>query len=629
VISRESLARFGCAAPQPAEPRLDAAFDMDGYLAKHGFEVTRRKPWNANPGGLIYELARCPFNADHTEGSAAFTLAGGVPGFDCKHNGCRGKTIKDVFAAWPPEPEQTAPGAEDGEDATSDATSKEKPQATQSQLLIECARDAELFHTPEAEAFACLPVGEHWEVWPLKSKACRRWLTQAFYKRTGKPPGAQAMQDALGLLEAKAQFDSPASQVFTRVAPYGDSIYIDLCNERWEAVEITSKGWRVVQTPPVRFRRSKGMQPLPDPVRGGCISSLRNLINIGDDKNWILLLSWLVAACRPQGPYPLLILQGEQGSAKSTTAKLLRRIIDPVTAPLRTPPREERDLLIAANNSWVVAYDNLSNIPQWLSDALCRLATGGGFSTRELYTDTEEVILDLTRPVILNGIDHLAERPDLADRAIMLNLPRIEETARRDEAELYKAYEQERPYIIGSLFDAVSSALACLPEVRLSRKPRMADFASWATAAEQALGFPSGAFMNAYSGNRAEAVQETLESDPVSAAVVVLIDEKHDESQWTGTAKEMLAALEETVEERVKKSPAWPKTPRALSSRLRRLATFLRESGIEIIFHEQKGTGGRRLLTVTRNVSDLTASTATSASAESAGLSDQPVRTDS
>jgi hypothetical protein len=327
------------------------------------------------------------------------------------------------------------------------------------------------------------------------------------------------MQEALALLEARAQFDSPEHSVFTRVAPYGDAIYIDLCNDRWEAVEITNKGWNVVQNLAVRFRRSKGTQPLPDPAQGRPIANLRSLINIGDDRNWILLLSWLVAACRPQGPYPLLILQGEQGSAKSTTAKLLRRIIDPATAPLRTPPRDERDLLIAANNSWVVAYDNLSGIPHWLSDGLCRLATGGGFSTRELYTDTDEVILDLTRPVILNGIDHLAERPDLADRAIFLNLPRIEETARRDEAELFTAYERERPYILGALFTAVSVALARLPEVRLPRKPRMADFALWASAAEPALGCGPGAFMSAYSGNRAEAVQETLDSDPVSAAM--------------------------------------------------------------------------------------------------------------
>lgn len=275
------------------------------------------------------------------------------------------RTARDYQTAPSPDLPESGGGAE----------SQEGDELTQSQILIELARVATLFHTPEGDAYACLPVREHREVWLVKSKSCRRWFTRAFYERVGKPPSSQAMQDALGVVEAKAQFDSAETQVFTRVAACGDCICIDLCNDAWEAVEISGNGWRVVQDPPVRFRRSKAMQPLPHPVPGMPISRLRNLINVGDDRNWILLLSWLGAACRPQGPYPVLILQGEQGSAKSTTARLLRKIIDPVTAPLRTPPREERDLLIAANNSWVVAYDNISDIPQWLSDALCRLAT--------------------------------------------------------------------------------------------------------------------------------------------------------------------------------------------------------------------------------------------------------------
>jgi hypothetical protein len=514
-------------------------------------------------------------------------------------------------------------------DASSSSDGSESPEdgLTQSQLLIRFASKAALFHTPDGEAYACLPVGDHTEIWPVKNKSCRRWLTRAFYQAVGKPPGNQAMQDALGVLEARAQYDSPENQVFTRIAPYGDSIYIDLCNDKWEAVEITSKGWRAVQDPPVRFRRSKGMQPLPHPLPGGQINRLRSLINVGDDRNWVLLIAWLAAACRPQGPYPLLILQGEQGSAKSTTAKLLRRLIDPSTAPLRTPPREERDLVIAANNSWVIAYDNLSGIQPWLSDALCRLATGGGFSTRELYTDSDEVIFDLMRPVILNGIDHLAERPDLADRAIILNLPPIDGNARREEAELYREYEAERPYILGALFTAVSQAMAHLPKVRLPSKPRMADFAIWATAAEQALGFQSGAFMNAYAGNRAEAVQETLESDPVSLAILALMHEEQIDEQWTGTAKDLLQTLDAKVDDKVKKSQEWPKTARGLSGRLRRLATFLREVGIRVSFGP-KGTGGRRPLMITRAAADSIATIATTAATQSSSPSNQSLTKD-
>jgi hypothetical protein len=165
------------------------------------------------------------------------------------------------------------------------------------------------------------------------------------------------------------------------------------------------------------------MQPLPRPVLGGSIALLRKFINVGSDDNWMLCLAWLVAALRPTGPYPILVLQGEQGSAKSTMGKLLRRLLDPVVAPVRTPPRSDRDLLIAAVNSWVIAYDNLSGIQHWLSDALCRLATGGGFSTRELYTDSDEVIFDAMRPVILNGIDHDRQRRELSALHVPAHVP--------------------------------------------------------------------------------------------------------------------------------------------------------------------------------------------------------------
>lgn len=607
MISRESLAQYAGSAVAPAKNENGGRFDMDGYLSEHGFEVIGRKPWQSHPGGLIYELAYCPFNGDHTGGSAAFTLTDGKPGFRCQHDGCKGKTIKDVFAAYPV---QSVPAANGGDEA---ATADGRRKASQSQLLIELAANAELFQTPDGEAFAAVPVGDHRETWPVKSKGCRRWFTGQFYEKHRKPPSSQAMQDALGVLEARAQFESPTFPIFTRVAPTSNGIYIDLCNDGWEVVEITPEGWRIVRDPPVRFRRAKGMLALPYPAVNASIAKLRSLINIGDDNNWILLLSWLVAACRPTGPYPLLILQGEQGSAKSTTAKMLRRIIDPSAALVRTPPREDRDLLIAAKNSWVVAFDNLSGIPQWLSDALCRLATGGGFSTRELYTDSDQVFFDAERPVILNGIDHLAERADLADRAVTIMVPRIEDSARRDEAELYAEFERELPGILGALFTAVSAALARLPETKLNRKPRMADFALWATAVEESLGFKKGAFMDAYGGNRAESIQETLDADPVAIAVRALMEEGES---WDGISKELLQKLEKYADEPTRKSAVWPKTPRALSGRLRRLVTVLREGGnIEIMFPEkkEKGAKGRREMSITRISLDSTASTAATA----------------
>src|SRR5262249_50192947 len=139
--------------------------------------------------------------------------------------------------------------------------------------LVTLATDAgvELFHTPEGDAYATIDVEGHKEIWPLKVKSFRRWLARLCHEEEGKAPGSQAIQDALGVLEGKALYDGPEYPVFTRLAEVNSVIYLDLGNATWQAVAITSKGWQVIDTPPVKFRRAKGMLPLPEPVRGGTL----------------------------------------------------------------------------------------------------------------------------------------------------------------------------------------------------------------------------------------------------------------------------------------------------------------------------------------------------------------------
>jgi hypothetical protein len=482
-------------------------------------------------------------------------------------------------------------------DRQSDQPEDER-KPTQAELLVRCAEGTELFHTPAGDAYARMKVGDHSETHPLRSKGFRRYLVRAFFERYGKPPGAQALHDALGLLEARAQFDGPRREVYVRVGECGGNVYVDLANVLWEAVEITPAGWRVVssEATPVCFRRPRGMLPLPTPTRNGVAKELRRFVNIPDEASWRLLLAWLVQALRPNGPYPVLILQGEQGSAKSTVERLLRALVDASTAPLRTTPRNERDLIIAATNSWCAAFDNISNLPSWLSDAFCRLSTGGGFSARELYTDSEEVLFDATRPVILNGITDVATRPDLLDRALIITLPPIPEEERKPEAGLWREFEKARPAILGALFDAVCGALGTVDDVRLEGMPRMADFALWATAAEEALGLEPGAFMEAYAGNRREATESALEADPVASAVREFMREREG---WAGTATELWKALNDLTDEDVRHTKAWPAAPNSLTNRLKRLAPALRGVGIEY-GEERTGTKGTRRKTLTK-----------------------------
>jgi hypothetical protein len=318
---------------------------------------------------------------------------------------------------------------------------------SQATRLVELAAEVELWHTPGAdgEAWATIEVDGHREHWPLKVKRFRRWLSERYHAEHETTPSSQAVQDAMGVLAGRALFHGKEHQVYTRLAGQEGRIYLDLGDEAWRAIEITATGWQVITNPPVKFRRARGMLRLPIPVAGGTLDDLRRLANVSSEHDWRLLVSWLLAALRPTGPYPILVLHGEQGSAKSTTARLLRGLVDPSTAPLRAEPREARDLMIAATNSWTIALDNLSHLQPWLSDNLCRLATGGGFATRELYADGEEVIFDAQRPVIVTGIEELATRGDLLDRAMLVYLPAIAEDARKPEAEVWHDFEATWP----------------------------------------------------------------------------------------------------------------------------------------------------------------------------------------
>jgi hypothetical protein len=250
--------------------------------------------------------------------------------------------------------------------------------------------------------------------------------------------------------------------------------------------------------------------------------------------------------------------------------------------------------MIAANNSWCLAYDNLSHIPPWLSDAFCRMSTGGGFATRELYTDQDEVIFDSQRPVLLTSIEDVATRSDLLDRCVIVSLPVIPEESRRPEAEISTEFEKVRPLILGALLDAVAGALKALPSTKLDTLPRMADFALWVAAAEASLGWPKGTFLSAYAGNRASANEVALEASPIARPLIEMLDEQ---GEWVGSSSELLQALEARVSDQVKRQRIWPANGRSMTGHLKRLSPNLRAAGWQVEFHRESS---RRICSIRR-----------------------------
>ena len=450
----------------------------------------------------------------------------------------------------------------------------------------------ELFHTGSGVAFADFITEGHRETWPIRSKRFRTWLRRCYYQATGAAPSATAIRSALDLLEARAQFDAPERAVSIRVAEHAGRLYLDLADEHWRAVAIGPDGWQVLGSPPVRFRRPAGMLPLPMPEHGGSIEALRPFLNVSNQNDFMLIVAWLLAALRPTGPYPLLAISGEQGSAKTVLSKVLRALVDPNVAPVRALPREERELMIAANNGHLLAFDNLSGLSPLLSDALCRLASGGSFAVRQLYTNDEEVLFKAARPTLLNGIEDVIGRSDLADRAIFLTLGPIGEEQRRSENELWRQFEFVRPAILGALLDAAAQGLKAMGSVHLERLPRMADFALWATACETAL-WPSGTFTRAYTANRKTAIEEVVDTDPIAASVREIMSERNC---WTGSAADLLRVSIERSRQTGDRT-SWPKNPRALAGHLRRVQTSLRTLGIDISF-SREGRAGSRVIRI-------------------------------
>lgn len=472
-------------------------------------------------------------------------------------------------------------------------------QATQAASIAE---DWDLWHTSGDVGYATIPMANHRETWPLKSQTIKHLVGLQYYRSQGETLGSDALTATINLLCGRASFEGAEHEVHVRIAEHEGRIYLDLCDQDWQAVEISSEGWQVVDEPPVRFRRSRGMETLPVPVQGGSVEELRSFLNVDDDA-WKLILAWVVAALRPRGPFPILALVAEQGSGKSTVGRMLRALIDPNTAPLRVEPKDPRDLMIAANNSWCLALDNLSHVPSWLSDALCRLSTGGGFATRELYSDMDEVIFDSQRPLLLTSIEEVATRSDLLDRALLVELPMIPEDRRRPESELLAAFKEAHPRILGAILDVVVMALRELPTTQLDKLPRMADFAIWATAAEAGFGWPKGTFLETYQRNRDSVNEIAIEAQVIAAPLLEFLEHQ---GRWEGSAAKLLEALEQQVgAENLRRMVGWPKNARSLSGRLSRIAPNLRADGWQM----NKGRSSKNRLWIIQRASDAPATT--------------------
>jgi hypothetical protein len=389
--------------------------------------------------------------------------------------------------------------------------------------------------------------------------------------------GQADLTTLIGLLTAKAQFESPKKSVHIRIAGSKEAIHVDLANKRREIVEITPDGWEILTDTPYYFIRPQGMKKLHRPKHSKNESRLKKLFAT----DGILISAWLLGALNPEGPYPILVLQGGPGSAKSTTTRLIKELIDPNEASIRAHPSSFRDMMISAKNTWVLAFDNLSEIPRWLSDAFCQLSTGGGYATRKQYTNSSEQIFNAKRPVILNGIDYLTGRSDLADRSIVIELPAISDEDRLAEKDIWETFKKRKAYICGELFDGISQILKNLNDVDLKYTPRMADFTRWVVAGESAMYWKNGLFLKEYEANQQVRNRISLYNDDMATNILSFMS---NIKYWKGTADDLIVALKGHSFNQNPEKNKIPNSPVVLAKKLRRATHVLEESGLQVTF---------------------------------------------
>ena len=430
--------------------------------------------------------------------------------------------------------------------------------------------------------------------YPLKGSKFSRLLNQLYFELTEFFPGKGLVKGIIDNLDMYATLFCDCKEIFYRFARLGDTVYIDSGNPQFDIFEINGETVRVISDPPVKFVRSKIERPIGLPELNAVatdLNLLRKYVPFKSDGDFILLVSWLLACMNTDGGYPPLFLIGEQGSAKSTTTAFIKDLLDNSTVPLRNLSKSMRDLMIAASNDFILCYDNISAITDNQSDNLCKLATGAGFTTRKLYTTIEEVQLTCKRPTVINTISFIPTRQDLLDRSVMVFVNHIKPEERKTMKELWDSWQQDRPLIFGALCRAVSAALKNYDQVDEESLPRMADFAKWVIAAEDALPWKKGLFAEILENTRITMVEDTIEAEPVAMSILNLMADK---DSWCGNASELLDALNNCNAQGNHKYPEWPKIPNQLTRKIGRVSAFLREKGVLI----EKRHSGQRFIEI-------------------------------
>ncbi|WP_331731934.1 hypothetical protein OG613_49165 (plasmid) [Streptomyces sp. NBC_00015] len=415
----------------------------------------------------------------------------------------------------------------------------------------------------------------------------RQCLIREFVQSTNRTPSQAALADAIASLEALAM-DSDPQEVHLRVAPDPEdphTTWLDLGHPDGTSVCIEPGRWSVLapdseEGPLWRRSRLLRAMPIPEHPEGGWqrgVELLRQVLPMSDE-SCPMAVAWLLAALRPAMPRPVAYLTGEAGTGKSTGGRMMLRLVDGIDAHLRSVPKSEDDLAVTTAAGWCLALDNLSGIPLWLSNFLCRVVTGDASMKRELYSDDDVSVVLYQRPVLLTGIDVGALEGDLAERMLPIELQPITGQRRRTERQLWDTYAASHPQILGGLLDLAALVWQKLPEAadKLVERPRMADFAEMLWALDEVTGWNT---LTTYTGAQDALIDDVIDGDELATVVLRWSLAHQPPWTWEGPAAKLLGLLPAPPGAN---KDDWPRTPAVLSSRLQRAAPALRRRGVDV-----------------------------------------------
>ena len=406
---------------------------------------------------------------------------------------------------------------------------------------------------------------------------CYSWLRRLMWVEEGRSVSGEYLKMAAGTLAAHAEFSGEVGELYTRAAWHEGILYYEL--RPGKVVRVGPGGWTFEGTPPVLFRHYVNLKALPDPEAGGSLDVLDGLVNLKSERDRRLFKAYLVTLPLGHVGRPIFNASGAMGSGKTTIQRLIKRLLDP-TAP-ETVRFDPRDFLQKAMHAYIVMLDNQNTIPEWAADTLCRLVTGEADSKRRLYTDDEDFIIELRRVVLLNGINVPTDRGDVLDRSLVVELERIPDGERKTEEQIWELFARAHPRLLGALFDTLSKAIALKPSMKLSRRPRLADWGEYAASVYEIMGWGAETFLNDWDEVVKVQNQATLDGSPVAQAIIKFMQDREEYNATSSKMHSKLKVVAAQLGVDIDRDKAWPKSARWLWRRIKEVLPLLVAAGIE------------------------------------------------